>query len=221
MNETEFNKFREAHSQLSNGQILHLATYTILSNMELTILELTALDGLKNSTGDFNPSDGKLFINFLEVLTLANASKQKDLLALLRKLPSSTANGSGSADISWWFIDKWGDKIFDRGIYFSRDRDYLDGRLDSLDSEPIKRGIDGLELSNEWRELLESRDKQFKRMVANGETIEYAPIVHEVEPKPIEVVKEVREPSEVEIEEIMPMEDIPSKGWVNRGGKDD
>ena len=195
-----------------------------LGKADLSLSQEAMLYGIKG--GDFIPS--KPEVAFIDVQLWIMDEKYDDLLSLLKKLP---LRADGTKGVAYWYIDSYGDKKYNKNVYFSRDRDYVDGRLDNLESKPLKRGIDGLPSEvvkegaiPEWKRLLNERDKQFRRMQSKGEVIQYADDskIECAMPNPLDTNNsELREPSEVEIEEIMPMEDIPSKGWVNRGGKDD
>ena len=86
MTQTQYKALREKHSHLSNGQFLTFITYRVLENIELTIMQMTAKENV-NSMGTFNPSDDKVYVNIIEILTLASNDKADSLIQLLKRLP--------------------------------------------------------------------------------------------------------------------------------------
>jgi hypothetical protein len=174
----KFNGLRDKHSQLNNGQFLSFVAKQLLRNVHLTLQQDANLDSLQHSNGTFIPADDRLYPSFLELIQLVSDQKINDVLSLLKKLPSPIGVG---VDMRYYTIME-GERIYDKGLYFDRDRDFMDGRIGEGD-KPLKRGIENrVRKSDNFKSLLadlmERNSQQIKK-------IDYAyPPREVVKPKP-------------------------------------
>ncbi len=209
----QYTTTRKQYEYLNNGQFLSMLIIGVLDNMDLSMLQASSLDDIKG--GSFNPRDKVMYKSVLEVLELASTDKIDTLISNLKRLPSPNS----TADSIIYLLDG---KPCTRGVYFSADRDLLDGRWKEGTPRPKRSRANAPKMSEEAFQQIQ---ENFKERWAKKEepiihTPRETPVAKRYEPTDKPIYRDIGDDENIETltteQEFSHNED--SKPWNNGRG---